>query len=225
MREKTANKPITKRLLSLLLAAAMLVTAQGLMTYADTVSSNDEKAPLVTVENNTQTAQNVNRSTAQGADQNTAQDVETDITSEGAVIPANPIYHCNTDDGTQDTTTWSYVYFGSYPQSEVTDTAIIVAIDSAIAAGNGTTGADNTGTDVWVNGTKYRRISKDDTNYSEFFGEKPTNNGYRYFKWERIKWRVLDNNDNGTLFVVADSGLTARITTMSGRILHGKTAQ
>ena len=82
----------------------------------------------------------------------------------GAGTPANPVHHHNEADGTQDTTTWSYVYFGSYPQSEVTDTNTINAIEAAIAknaSGNDAyigERADN-GTDVWVNGTKYRRIS------------------------------------------------------------------
>ena len=35
--------------------------------------------------------------------------------------------------GGSDYTDWSYVYFGSYPQSEVTDAGIISAIDAALA--------------------------------------------------------------------------------------------
>ncbi len=121
-------------------------------------------------------------------------------------FPANPIHNCNAEDGTQDTTTWSYIYFGSYPKSNVTDSATIAAIDAAIA----TSGMlADTGVDVWVDGTKYRRISRDetisngiDTDYNEYFDDVP-NNGYRYFKWERIKWKVL-KNDGNTLFVAAD---------------------
>lgn len=52
---------------------------------------------------------------------------------------------------------------------------------------------------AWVNGTKYRRISKSDTNDDAYFVDST----YRYFKWERIKWRVLQN-DGSILFVVAD---------------------
>ena len=118
----------------------------------------------------------------------------------GAVTgPANPVHHCTKKNDGSDYTDFSYVYFGSYPQSEVTDSATIAAIDKEIAASGA---AAEAGTDVWVNGTKYRRISKSDTNYSGYFN-KVSNNGYRYFKWERIKWRVLEN-DGKTLFVVAD---------------------
>ncbi len=123
----------------------------------------------------------------------------------GGSLPANPNHHCTASNWEKDTTTWSYVYFGSYPQSEVTDASTITAIDNAIANGNG---VKNTGIDVLVNGTKYRRISRTDLIHGAHFGPFDTvRNGYRYFKWEPIKWKVLNNNDNGTLSVMADRAL------------------
>lgn len=116
-----------------------------------------------------------------------------------AATPANPVHHCTKDtdeSGDTDTTDWSYVYFGSYPQTEVTGDALTTAITGASYDVNG---------DAWVGGTKYRRISKEDTNYSGYFGDS----AYRYFKWERIKWRVLQN-DGSTLFVVADQGIDCK---------------
>lgn len=110
--------------------------------------------------------------------------------------PSNPIHHCTKQSGGSDCTDWSYVYFGSYPQTEVTGEALTSAITGAAYEGNG---------DAWVNGTKYRRISKSDTNYNGYFGDST----YRYFKWERVKWRVLQNDGN-TLFVVADRGLDCK---------------
>ena len=110
--------------------------------------------------------------------------------------PANPVHHCTKKNDGSDYTDWSYVYFGSYPQTEVTGDALIAAITGASYDANG---------DAWVNGTKYRRISKRDTNYDYYFGD----NAYRYFKWERIKWRVLQNNGS-TLFVVANLGLDSK---------------
>lgn len=56
--------------------------------------------------------------------------------------------------------------------------------------------------DAWITGTKYRRISREDTSDNEYFGK----NDFRYFKWESIRWRVLQN-DGKTLFVMADKGL------------------
>ena len=59
--------------------------------------------------------------------------------------------------------------------------------------------------DALVDGTKYRRISRDDTNYGGFFGDRE----YRYFKWEPIRWRVL-SNDGSALFLMADKGLDCK---------------
>ena len=103
-----------------------------------------------------------------------------------------------------DTVEWSSVYFGSYPQTEVTDKSIIAQIDAKLP----------TSGDVWVNGVKYRKISCDDTNYGEYFYNKEydeyddedTTVYYRYFKWERIRWKVL-NTDGSKAFLVAVNGL------------------
>lgn len=110
--------------------------------------------------------------------------------------PENPVY-----DSVSGNTIYDFVYFGSYPQSEVTDPDTIAAIENAIRADSSSMSSDSmveTDRDVWVNGIKYRRISKDDTN-----------DAYGYFKWERIKWRVLRNEGN-TLFLMADSALDCK---------------
>lgn len=83
-----------------------------------------------------------------------------------------------------------YIYFGSYPQSEVTDEATTAAIDAAIdeafEAGNISYG--DQGIDVTLDGVQYRRVNT------------------HYFRWEPIKWRVL-KDEGETLFVVACRGL------------------
>lgn len=117
-------------------------------------------------------------------------------TGETGELPKNPVHNCTKKDDGTDTTTWSYVYFGSYPQTEVTGYALTAAITGAAYDANG---------DAWVNGTKYRRISKSDTNHDGYFGS----GAYRYFKWERIKWRVLSVNGS-TIFVMADKGLDCK---------------
>lgn len=124
------------------------------------------------------------------------------ITYAADISLANPVY-----DVTQDMTRWSYVYFGSYPQTEVTDNAVITAIESVIKEEDEQSSGNqaDTGRDVWVNGIKYSRISKDDTGSDKNFGGST----YRYFKWERIKWKVL-SNDGNTLFVVADKALDCK---------------
>ena len=89
-----------------------------------------------------------------------------------SVTLSNPIHHCTGESGGSDYTEWSYVYFGSYPQSEVTDTDTISAIDTALLALGQTKG------DVEVDGTCYRKVDKSDANQTINFGDSE----YRYFK-------------------------------------------
>ena len=123
--------------------------------------------------------------------------------SEVREMPKNPVHHCTKENDGSDTTDWSYVYFGSYPQTEVTGNVLTAAITGASYDANG---------DAWVNGTKYRRVKKSDANYSiSSSGYFPWSgeDDYHYFKWERIKWRVLNVN-GGTMFVVAVKGLDCK---------------
>ncbi|MBR1692459.1 MAG: leucine-rich repeat protein, partial [Lachnospiraceae bacterium] len=115
---------------------------------------------------------------------------------------AAPVHHCTKKSGGSDYTDWDYVYFGSYPQSEVTDEELIAEIESEITS-SGVKG--DAGVDVTVNGIKYRRISKGDTTNIRKFGS----NTYRYFQWKRIKWKVL-SRDGSDLFLLADLGLDCK---------------
>ncbi|MBD5543312.1 MAG: hypothetical protein HDR01_03440 [Lachnospiraceae bacterium] len=228
-------KKKTTRFLSLLLAAALLLTTGGMPVSAQTVSGNgpngeegeaDTSFYDLILEGNGAVSENETSHSEETEEGMEATEETTEETTEeeedttedtvsgqslpeiqtGAVTgPANPVHHCTKKDDGSDYTDFSYVYFGSYPQSEVRDSATIAAIDKAIAASGI---AAEAGTDVWVNGSKYRRISKSDTNYDRYF-DGVSNNGYRYFKWERIKWKVLQNNGN-TLFVVADQAIDCK---------------
>ena len=159
MKNKRQKTKAGRKIVSLIMAAAMLFTVQGMPVMAETAG---EAADAV----------------------------------KAGSIPTNPVHNCTKEDDGTDTTAWSYVYFGSYPQTEVTGNALTVAITGASYDADG---------DAWVNGTKYRRISKSDTNYDGYFGSST----YRYFKWERIKWRVLNVNGS-TMFVAADKGLDCK---------------
>lgn len=101
-----------------------------------------------------------------------------------------------------DRTSYSYVYFGSYPQSEVTQIDIINSIDKGLLQKGLDTG------DIWVNGTKYRKISCNNTtdafNYNT--SSIQSSKEYRYFKWERIRWRVLETV-GGKMKLMADMAL------------------
>ncbi len=169
--------------MSLILTVSLLVTTQGIVASARSVSENTiEEIPYEFVSGNS----------VSGASVRTEE-----------VRPVLPVHHCQKDTGTQDYTEWDYVYFGSYPQSEVTDAAVIEAVENAIAAyGIRTDG----GTDVWVDGVKYRRMSQKHMNDKYAGKTRFADCSYRYFKWERIKWKVLAVNED-SLFVVADKVL------------------
>ena len=97
------------------------------------------------------------------------------------------------------------MYFGSYPQSEITskDGSIYNALKNA-------TGWDENN-DITIGRTKYRRLKGEDaTHYSSNEEGQYNWNGnyktYHYFKYEPIKWRVLNRNGNDA-FLLADVAL------------------
>ena len=102
--------------------------------------------------------------------------------------------------------TWDCVYFGSYPQSEVTskDGSIYNALKNA-------TGWDENN-DITIGGTKYRRLKGEDaTSYvtsdsSSYYNWNDSYKTYHYFKYQPIKWRVLNRNGNDAL-LLADIAL------------------
>ena len=63
---------------------------------------------------------------------------------------------------------YSYVYFGSYPQSEVTGEALTPAITSAVCDEYG---------DVIAGDSRYRIVEKEGCR--------------RYFRYEPIRWKVM----------------------------------
>ena len=96
--------------------------------------------------------------------------------------------------------TWDCVYFGNYPQSEITSKngSIYNALKNA-------TGWDENN-DITIGGTKYRRLKGEDATYATSGDEEQYDwNGnykiYHYFKYEPIKWRVLNRNGNDALLL------------------------
>ena len=115
--------------------------------------------------------------------------------------------------------TGDYIYFGSYPQSRVTDTALVSALNSAggswvsygYYSGNNSAGTMKSSDymkykDVSYNGEKYRAVTF--SNYrprttTASFSESNTiqsDNGYTtgnvyWFKYEPLKWKVLDADE------------------------------
>ena len=97
--------------------------------------------------------------------------------------------------------TWDCVYFGSYPQSEVTsqDGSIYDTLKNA-------TGWDENN-DITVDETKYRRLKGEDATCSDNqYNWNSNYKTYHYFKYEPIKWRVLNRNGEDAL-LLADVAL------------------
>lgn len=102
--------------------------------------------------------------------------------------------------------TWDCVYFGKYPQSEITskDGSIYNTLKNA-------TGWDENN-DITIGGTKYRRLKGEDATHATS-SNSPYNydwndnyKTYHYFKYEPIKWRVLNRSGNDAL-LLADIAL------------------
>lgn len=94
-------------------------------------------------------------------------------------------------------TTWNCIWFGSYPQSEVTkaDGTIYNTLKNKF-------NWDSNG-DGYVGKNKYRRVARKDVEYPANW---ENNQDYRYFKYEPVKWRVL-NVDGEKALLVADKAL------------------
>lgn len=102
--------------------------------------------------------------------------------------------------------TWDCIYFGSYPQSEITskDGSVYNKLKNA-------TSWDNN--DTTIDGVKYRRLKGEDATQHAYSGSSEQYydwnddyTTYHYFKYEPIKWRVL-NKDNNDVFLLSDIAL------------------
>lgn len=95
--------------------------------------------------------------------------------------------------------TWrkGYMAFGEYPQSEVTGRALTDEIVHADYDANG---------DAWIDGIRYRRVSYDQVTYhaaDDMEGYDTWKNGedYRYFVYEPLNWRILEETDDRILLL------------------------
>lgn len=109
--------------------------------------------------------------------------------------------------------TWDCVYFGSYPQSEVDSSeTVYTALQNA-------SGWDSEN-EITISGNKYRRMKKDDAEYA--YAEKDNTEGeeghyhwaddttWHYFRYEPIKWRVLQTSGNRAL-LLSDMALDDKV--------------
>lgn len=144
--------------------------------------------------------------------------------AEAAVTLKDPVIVKDSSMTSGQKVTWDCIYFGSYPQREVIadessydaiyegyynkDTDVIE--DAALFSKlENATGWDSNG-DITLSDSKYRRMKKSDATYgtsedNAYYNWKDSSS-YHYFKYEPIKWRVLDVNGSDA-FLLADRAL------------------
>lgn len=98
----------------------------------------------------------------------------------------------------KDTVTWDCVYYGSYPQTEITETTNWDVYNRL----QNTADWDANG-DITIGTEKYHRMQKKEATSTAFSYVWENDNVYHYFKYEPIKWRVLDVKEE-ELYLVSD---------------------
>ena len=150
--------------------------------------------------------------------------------ADAAVLLRNPSVVSNSSMTSGQKVTYDCVWFGSYPQTEIVDKASTCGSygktwadtsdyeenSSLYASLVKATNWDSYG-DTVISGRKYRRLKVEETTYSSFYASPDdseydnyytwaSEGSYHYFRYEPIKWRVL-NIDNNSAFLLADKGL------------------
>ncbi len=118
--------------------------------------------------------------------------------------------------------TWDCIRFGSYPQTEIVDKAETSGNNGKMWASKSDYEVDaslyeklkaatyDANGDTTIDGTKYRRIKKGDATTSIgkaiYIYKWSDSTSYHYFRYDPIKWRVLDVKD-GKALLLADKAL------------------
>lgn len=128
---------------------------------------------------------------------------------------SNPIIVGNPDDDpdhqgySEQIVTWGCLWFGMYPQSEVNTSDQIYKVLNKLPDS-----AWDTNNDTSINGVKYRRFKGEDaprtgTN-DYYYNWNDDYQTYHYFKYEPIKWRILNINSQDA-FLMSDKVLDSQI--------------
>ena len=110
-----------------------------------------------------------------------------------------------------------YIYFGSYPKTQVNETDALKSAkwdtvkSKAPVPGRGNEEvklmsdlrAFYDGDEAEIGGVKYRRIDMNFVDRGE--ASEGTNPDYRYFKYEPIRWRILENNYSSMKLMADDA--------------------
>lgn len=144
--------------------------------------------------------------------------------ADGSATLANPQIQKDSSMAAGQKVTWNCVEFGSYPQAEVITQEMsekypagmlseedYIISDSDYSALEGASwNADN---DATVGGVKYRRVRKEDATYvsstDRYQFDWEGGKVWHYFKYEPIKWRILEVSGN-TALLLSDKVLDDR---------------
>lgn len=126
----------------------------------------------------------------------------------------NPVIETDETMITKQKVTYDCVWFGSYPQTEIVDQASTCGVYGKVWAKTtdyeenpslyailNSSGGWNSNGDITISGVKYRRIKKGDATCSygsEYYYSWGAEDIYRYFRYEPIKWRVLNVDSSGS---------------------------
>lgn len=146
---------------------------------------------------------------------------------QAAVTLNNPIIEEDSSMESGQNVTWDCIWFGSYPQTEVvlegsdeeaelewmndySETKYESLSPSEFRLIEN--GSYNESGEAVINGEKYKRIKQSDAVYvnpiedNEYFYQWADDTSYHYFKYEPIKWRVLEVSKND-VFLLSDIAL------------------
>lgn len=107
-------------------------------------------------------------------------------------------------------TTWDCVYFGSYPMSEVVESAFSAVDDYALREGDVITdpglyaklkNADWHNNECELDGSKFRSVKAPEDNKAREQHYQWDGGDYHYFRYEPIKWRVLEKDDQSAMLI------------------------
>lgn len=134
------------------------------------------------------------------------------------------------NEDTAEKVAWDCVWLGSYPQAEVVESAeAYTAIEKErLKAGDiiedvelykklaDTQDNDWDGNDIILDGERYRRIKQEDATLKDStFYHWESGDVYHYFKYEPVKWRVLDVNGERA-FLLSDIALDTQSYSIPG---------
>lgn len=162
------------------------------------------------------------------------------INTKASVTLDNPIIEKKPSMISGQKVTYDCVWFGSYPQTEIvgqpsdsgvygkdweTDSDFEINPDLYNQLSSSSADWDSNG-DITYDGIKYHRIKKADAIYSVLDSNHYNWNdsdSYHYFRYEKIKWRVLNVEDRKA-FLLADLSVDVRPFSLSGKSVSWETS-